>query len=352
MPSRLQAQDRQRGTSSSRVVRSRGRAAIAALAAIALIAVSCGDDDDDSGAETGSGSEAPADQGGDQSGGAGEESVTDYVAYVGGEAGPADDSLEPINIGWLNQEGGQGASRWMRSTNTAAGAGALSGSVLIDSWSQNRRRRSGAATLTGAPRAAEGWPRPRRHTSVRRRAHQVDGQARCRRARRGGPCRADRTICIADHTRRCRGRRVAGWRRWHGSMPHAGTWRARPLHATAPPAAAARTTTRPSRGRDPQPARVAATSPASARADASSHPRIGERWRWASSVPRPSATSRAPRARAKVLVDARPASVPTQGRNGSVGAAKATTPRAVRTHASTCTAWSLRRSESASTPSS
>jgi branched-chain amino acid transport system substrate-binding protein len=107
MPSRLQAQDRQRGTSSSRVVRSRGRAAIAALAAIALIAVSCGDDDDDSGAETGSGSEAPADQGGDQSGGAGEESVTDYVAYVGGEAGRADDSLEPINIGWLNQEGGQ-----------------------------------------------------------------------------------------------------------------------------------------------------------------------------------------------------------------------------------------------------
>jgi branched-chain amino acid transport system substrate-binding protein len=90
------------------VARRRGRAAIAALAAIALIAVSCGDDDDDSGAETGSGSEAPADQGGDQSGGAGEESVTDYVAYVGGEAGPADDSLEPIYIGWLNQEGGRG----------------------------------------------------------------------------------------------------------------------------------------------------------------------------------------------------------------------------------------------------
>src|SRR5262245_57063489 len=106
MPSRLPAQDRQRGAS-SRVARRRGRAAIAALAAIALIAVSCGDDDDDSGAETGSGTEAPADQGDDQSGGAGEESVTDYVAYVGGEAGPADDSLEPINIGWLNQEGGQ-----------------------------------------------------------------------------------------------------------------------------------------------------------------------------------------------------------------------------------------------------
>jgi hypothetical protein len=59
--------------------------------------------------------------------------------------------------------------------------------------------------------------------------------------------------------------------------------------------------------------------------------------------------SRAPRARAKVLVDARPASVPIQGRDGNVGAAKATTPSAVRTHASTCTAWSLCRSESAST---
>src|SRR5262245_3508237 len=107
MPSRLPAQDRRRGASASRLARRRGRTAIAALAAIALVAVSCGDDDDDSGAQTGSDSEAPADQGGDQSGGAGEESVTDYVEYVGGTAGPADDSLEPITIGWLNQEGGQ-----------------------------------------------------------------------------------------------------------------------------------------------------------------------------------------------------------------------------------------------------
>jgi hypothetical protein len=63
---------------------------------------------------------------------------------------------------------------------------------------------------TGAPRAAEGWPRPRRHTSVRRRAHQADGQPWPRRARPGGPCRADRTTCIADHTHRCHRRRVAG----------------------------------------------------------------------------------------------------------------------------------------------
>jgi hypothetical protein len=44
--------------------------------------------------------------------------------------------------------------------------------------------------------------------------------------------------------------------------------------------------------------------------------------------------------------------VPTQGRDGSVGAAKATTPRAMRPHASNCTAWSLRKSDNAGTPSS
>jgi branched-chain amino acid transport system substrate-binding protein len=32
--------------------------------------------------------------------------VTDYVKYVGGKAGPADDSLEPITIGFVNQPGG------------------------------------------------------------------------------------------------------------------------------------------------------------------------------------------------------------------------------------------------------
>jgi hypothetical protein len=224
--------------------------------------------------------------------------------------------------------------------------------VLIDSWSQSRRRRSRRRDTYRRSTCSEGL---RDRAAARQYVVEHFRQAvkpGGRRARRGGPCRADRMTCIADHMRRCRGRRVAGGSGARPSMPHAGSRRARPLHATAPPAAAVRTTTRPSRGRDPQPARVAATSPASASADTSSHPRTGERWCWASSVPRPRATSRAPRARVKVLVDARPASVPTQGRDGSVGATKATTPRAVRTHASTCTAWSLRRSESASTPSS
>jgi branched-chain amino acid transport system substrate-binding protein len=40
-------------------------------------------------------------------GGQGAQSVTDYRAYVGGTAGPADQSLPPVSIGWVNQQGGQ-----------------------------------------------------------------------------------------------------------------------------------------------------------------------------------------------------------------------------------------------------
>lgn len=36
--------------------------------------------------------------------------VTDYVSYVGGKAGAADQSLSPIGIGWVNVEGGPGGS--------------------------------------------------------------------------------------------------------------------------------------------------------------------------------------------------------------------------------------------------
>jgi branched-chain amino acid transport system substrate-binding protein len=36
--------------------------------------------------------------------------VTDYVGYVGGKAGAADQSLSPIVIGWVNVEGGPGGS--------------------------------------------------------------------------------------------------------------------------------------------------------------------------------------------------------------------------------------------------
>jgi branched-chain amino acid transport system substrate-binding protein len=36
----------------------------------------------------------------------GQSSVTDYVEYTGGSAGPADPSLTPVVIGWVNQQGG------------------------------------------------------------------------------------------------------------------------------------------------------------------------------------------------------------------------------------------------------
>jgi len=40
-------------------------------------------------------------------GGQGEQSVTDYLKYTGGTAGKADQSLDPVTIGWVNQQGGQ-----------------------------------------------------------------------------------------------------------------------------------------------------------------------------------------------------------------------------------------------------
>jgi branched-chain amino acid transport system substrate-binding protein len=57
-------------------------------------------------------------------------SVTDYLAYVGGTAGPADSSLPPIKVGWINQEGGpieigktadQGAEAAVKYINEQAG---------------------------------------------------------------------------------------------------------------------------------------------------------------------------------------------------------------------------------------
>src|ERR671914_3001898 len=79
----------------------------AALAALMLAAAGCGDDDDDDGGGAPEGAGGGAEQSGDQSGGAGEETVTDYVDYIGGKAGKADSSKSPIYIGWLNQQGGQ-----------------------------------------------------------------------------------------------------------------------------------------------------------------------------------------------------------------------------------------------------
>ena len=40
-------------------------------------------------------------------GGAGAQSVTDYLKYTSGKGGKADQSLPPVSIGWINQQGGQ-----------------------------------------------------------------------------------------------------------------------------------------------------------------------------------------------------------------------------------------------------
>ncbi|MBV8998591.1 MAG: hypothetical protein JO304_06000, partial [Solirubrobacterales bacterium] len=47
-----------------------------------------------------------APSGGAGTGGAGSQSVTDYLSYVDGKAGPANPSLPPVTIGWVNQQGG------------------------------------------------------------------------------------------------------------------------------------------------------------------------------------------------------------------------------------------------------
>jgi branched-chain amino acid transport system substrate-binding protein len=99
------------------------------LVVASLVAASCGDDDDGA-ADTGDATTAPAAdtattaaeaadttaaEGTDTTAAEGtdttaaeevEGKVTDFAAYVGGE-GPADTSLEPVKIGYFNQQGGQ-----------------------------------------------------------------------------------------------------------------------------------------------------------------------------------------------------------------------------------------------------
>ena len=55
---------------------------------------------------TSSSSSSAAPAGGAGSGGAGKDSVTDYVKYTAGKAGKADSSLPPVTLGWINQQGG------------------------------------------------------------------------------------------------------------------------------------------------------------------------------------------------------------------------------------------------------
>jgi branched-chain amino acid transport system substrate-binding protein len=86
-----------------------GLAGFAAVAAAVLAAAGCSSSSSSSSPPAAStsaaaaGTSAPASTG---TGGQGAQSVTNYPTYVGGKAGPADKSLPPVYIGFVNQQGG------------------------------------------------------------------------------------------------------------------------------------------------------------------------------------------------------------------------------------------------------
>jgi branched-chain amino acid transport system substrate-binding protein len=87
-----------------------------AILATAIVAAGCGSSSSSSTSSTSSAAATssssssttattpPATSG---SGGAGSASVTNYLTYTGGKAGPANPSLPPVAIGFVNQQGGQ-----------------------------------------------------------------------------------------------------------------------------------------------------------------------------------------------------------------------------------------------------
>ena len=87
------------------------RIGFAAVAAAALAAAGCSSSSSSSSSSTPvttptpatSASAVPASTG---AGGLGAQSVTNYLTYVGGKAGPANSSLPPVYIGFVNQQGG------------------------------------------------------------------------------------------------------------------------------------------------------------------------------------------------------------------------------------------------------
>ena len=64
-------------------------------------------------------------------GGAGAQSVTDYLSYVGGKAGAANPSLPPVTIGFVNQQGGQQSIGPLATTGTSTPS--LAASMAIHS---------------------------------------------------------------------------------------------------------------------------------------------------------------------------------------------------------------------------
>jgi branched-chain amino acid transport system substrate-binding protein len=86
-----------------------GRAAaylgLAAVAAAALVAAGCSSSSN-SPSSAGSSSPASVQTTSGITGNQGHTSVTNYLQYVGGKAGPANNSLAPVQIGYINQQGG------------------------------------------------------------------------------------------------------------------------------------------------------------------------------------------------------------------------------------------------------
>src|SRR2546423_8942354 len=77
-----------------------------AVAAVALAAAGCSSSASSGPAaptSTAPASSLPASTG---PGGQGAQSVTNYLTYTGGKSGPADKSLPPVYIGYVNQQGG------------------------------------------------------------------------------------------------------------------------------------------------------------------------------------------------------------------------------------------------------
>ena len=87
----------------------RGWLGVVALVATAIVAAGCGSSSSSTTSSSASSSTpaatTPATTSG--SGGAGTASVTNYLSYVGGKAGKANPSLPPVDIGFVNQQGGQ-----------------------------------------------------------------------------------------------------------------------------------------------------------------------------------------------------------------------------------------------------
>src|SRR5579875_595119 len=86
--------------------RSLGFAAAAAVAATALAAAGCSSSSSSPSTAVTSAAPASSAAASPGTGGQGAQSVTNYLRYVGGTAGPANNSLPPVYIGFVNQQGG------------------------------------------------------------------------------------------------------------------------------------------------------------------------------------------------------------------------------------------------------